>query len=100
MQSEFIEKCDELTAKLNKLEVSKNVSLEQIKNCSEELKGLIAKMDTLDVPIINGEKVINLNIDPTKLGNYQYVRELNAKLPLILEKLEQTGIALINKINL
>lgn len=98
MQSEFIEKCDELTAKLNKLEVSKNVSLEQIKNCTDELKVLINKLDTIDVPIVNGEKVINLSIDQSKLGNYQYVHELNTKLPLILEKLEEIGIELINQV--
>lgn len=100
MQNEFIEKCDELTAKLNKLEVSKNVSLEQIKNCSEELKELINKLEQIDVPVVDGEKVINLTIDQSKLGNYQYVHELNSKLPLILEKLEKIGIELINQVNI
>lgn len=100
MQSEFLEKCDELTAHLNKLEVSKSVSLEQIRICSEELKTLIEKLNSIDVPIINGERVINLSIDASKLGNYQYVHELNQKLPLILERLEEVGINLINQVNI
>lgn len=100
MQSVFLEKCDELTAHLNKLEVSKSVSLEQIRICSEELKTLIEKLNSIDVPIVNGERVINLSIDTSKLGNYQYVHELNQKLPLILEKLEEVGISLINQVNI
>lgn len=100
MQSEFLEKCDELTAHLNKLEVSKSVSLEQIRICSEDLKTLIEKLNSIDVPIINGERVINLSIDTSKLGNYQYVHELNQKLPLILERLEEVGINLINQVNI
>lgn len=100
MQNEFLQKCDELTSKLNKLEVSRTVSLEQIKICSEELKELIAKLNSLDIPIVNGEKVISLTIDETKLGNYMYIHDLNSKLPLILSKLEEIGINLINQVNI
>lgn len=100
MQTNFIERCDELTAQLTKLEISKSVSLEQIKNCSEELKVLIDKLETIDIPIVNGEKVMNLNIDKTKLGNYQYIHDLNSKLPLILKKLEEVGMDLINQLSL
>lgn len=98
--SEFIEKCDELTVKLNKLEVSRNVSLEQIKIQTGELKELISQLENIDVPIVNGEKVMTLSIDSTKLGSYQYIHDLNMKLPLILEKLESTGMELIEKVSL
>lgn len=100
MQSEFLKQCDQLTAQLNKLEVSKNVALEQIKNCSEDLRVLVDKLNSIDIPVVNGEKVIDLNIDTTKLGSYQYIHELNTKLPLMLEKLETVGIDLISKVNI
>lgn len=98
--SDFIAKCDELTYKLNKLEVSRNVALEQIKIQTAELKELINQLEGIDVPVIDGNKVLDLTIDSTKLGSYQYIHDLNMKLPLILEKLEEKGMELINMVDM
>lgn len=100
MQNEFLEKCDQLVNKLNQLEVNKRVSLQQIKSCNEELVELLGELEKIDIPVVDGNKVFNLTIDQSKLGNYQYVHELNEKLPLALQNLESFGLKLVNQIQI
>lgn len=100
MESTFMEKYKELIEKMREIEYAKRSSLEKIKECSDELTELSEKLSELPVPTIDGQPVIRLSIDTSKLGNYAYVHKLKEEVPLILQKLEDTGTEMINKINM
>lgn len=100
METTFMEKYKELKEKIREIEYAKRSSLEKIKECSAELTELSEKLAELPVPTVDGHPVVQLSIDTSKLGNYAYVHKLKEEVPLMLQKLEDTGTEMINKINM
>ena len=96
MKSEFIKRSTELNERISEMEVQKRVALEQIKNSIETTTALVNELNALDVPIVNGAPVINLNIDPANLGNTRYVSQMLSILPEALKHLEKVGNELID----
>lgn len=96
MKSEFITRCTELNEKVAEMEVQKRVAMEQIKSSIESTTKLVEELNELDVPVINGEHVVNLKIDPANLGNPRYVSQMLSILPGILKHLEEVGNGLID----
>lgn len=96
MKSEFITRCTELNEKVAEMEVQKRVAMEQIKRSIESTTKLVEELNKLDVPVVNGERVINLKIESANLGNTRYVSQMLTILPEMLKKLEDVGNDLIN----
>lgn len=94
--SEFLKKSEELKQKVSEISVRKQVAYTKVMDAQKELVKDIENLKSLEIPVINGEKIFDFDIDVNKLGDYMYVKKLCEILPACLAKIEQTGTELID----
>lgn len=89
--SNFLEKWQEYSDTAKELAIKAASAKEQIDSIKDPL---LVKIDNLlgkEIPVVNGNPVITVDIDKEKLGNYSYVKGLITKIKSDIETLEQVG---------
>ena len=94
---EFLQRCDALIKEHSEKEAEEKYVTKHLQEAIGAMQDKIIAFNDLPVPELNGVPMFNLKIDPQRLTQAAYVKELNEKLPDIINNLVVQGNQLLVK---
>lgn len=93
---DFVKEFQKLEERVKEEQIKREVAYSKMNEAVKAIKEEYEKLQGLDIPIINGEPIVNVNLNLESLNNPVYVAETVNSLRNQLQRIDTIGLQMID----